>query len=184
MRFAAILGTCLLLPPVHSVDAAAVSRSTQSQENPQSNSSPQDSTERSPNEQQKAPEQSSTPPPTPAPATPPCVQNSQPGSTVKPVCKPAESSGAKTKKHHRSQKAVAAAGTPGETGPPKTVVPNGGTAEPSVDLSPGLSRQQASHQMESTNQLLASSDANLKKIAGRQLSASQQDTVKQVKSYI
>jgi len=38
--------------------------------------------------------------------------------------------------------------------------------------------------MESTNQLLATSDANLKKIAGRQLSESQQDTVKQIKTYM
>jgi len=42
----------------------------------------------------------------------------------------------------------------------------------------------ASRQIESTNQLLAASDTNLKKISGRQLSASQQDTVKQIKSYM
>ena len=35
-----------------------------------------------------------------------------------------------------------------------------------------------------TDQLLASSDANLKKISGRQLSDGQQDTVKQIKSYM
>jgi len=38
--------------------------------------------------------------------------------------------------------------------------------------------------MDSTYQLLVSSDANLKKISGRQLSANQQDTVKQIKSYM
>jgi hypothetical protein len=38
--------------------------------------------------------------------------------------------------------------------------------------------------MDSTYQLLASSDANLKKISGRPLNASQQDTVKQIKSYM
>jgi len=53
-----------------------------------------------------------------------------------------------------------------------------------VALSPDLSPQQASHQIESTDQLLATSDANLKKISGRQLSANQQDTVKQIKSYM
>ena len=73
---------------------------------------------------------------------------------------------------------------PAGSGPTKTVVPNGGTADTTVNLSPGLSPQQASHQIESTNQLLATSDANLKKIAGRQLSANQQDTVKQIKSYM
>jgi len=63
-------------------------------------------------------------------------------------------------------------------------VRNGSAADLTVDLSPGLSPQQASNQTESTNQLLATSDANLKKIAGRQLSPSQQDTVKQINSYI
>ena len=51
-------------------------------------------------------------------------------------------------------------------------------------LSPGLSPQQSSRQIESTKRLLAASDANLKKISGRQLSANQQDTVKQIKSYM
>jgi hypothetical protein len=63
-------------------------------------------------------------------------------------------------------------------------VRNGGVDDPPVDLSPGLSPQQALYQTKSTNDLLATSDANLKKIAGRQLSPGQQDTVKQVKSYI
>jgi len=103
---------------------------------------------------------------------------------MKSGCKPAESTGAKTKKHHRTHKAVAPAGTPAGTGPTKTVVRNGGIADRTVDLSPGLSQQQASRQIESTNQLLATSDANLKKISGRQLSANQQDTVKQIKSYM
>jgi hypothetical protein len=53
-----------------------------------------------------------------------------------------------------------------------------------VDLSPGLSQQQASRQSESTKQLLANSEADLGKISGRQLSANQQDTVKQIKSYL
>jgi uncharacterized protein len=53
-----------------------------------------------------------------------------------------------------------------------------------VDLSPDVNQKQASEQAVRTNQLLASSDANLKKISGRQLSASQGDTVKQIQSYI
>jgi hypothetical protein len=96
-------------------------------------------------------------------------------------CKPAQSAGAKPKKHHPKATVPAA---PAGSGPTKTVVRNGGTADPTVDLSPGVSPQQASHQTESTNQLLAASDANLKKISSRQLSPSQQDTVKQIKSYM
>jgi hypothetical protein len=53
-----------------------------------------------------------------------------------------------------------------------------------VDLSSGATPQETSNQIESTHQLIATSDANLKKILSRQLSANQQDTVKQIKSYI
>ena len=53
-----------------------------------------------------------------------------------------------------------------------------------VDLSPRRNQQQAAQQSENTKQLLAASDANLKKISGRTLSANQQDTVKQIKSYM
>lgn len=38
--------------------------------------------------------------------------------------------------------------------------------------------------MKITYQLLTSSEANLKQVSGRQLSANQQDTVNQIKSYI
>ncbi len=53
-----------------------------------------------------------------------------------------------------------------------------------MDLSPEVNQKQASEQTMRTDQLLASSDANLKKISGRQLSDGQQDTVKQIKSYM
>ena len=134
-------------------------------------------------DQQKAADQASAPSQSPAPASPPCPDNSQPGSSAKSDCKPVASTGSKTKKHHH--KAVASVTTPAaRSDPTKNVVRNGGADDPIVDLSPGLSRQQASSQTESTNQLLAASNANLKKIVGRQLSPSQQDTVKQINSYM
>jgi hypothetical protein len=68
--------------------------------------------------------------------------------------------------------------------PSKTVVRNGGTSDAKVAISPGMSDQQASQKLRNTNQLLSSTDANLKEIAPRQLNASQQDTVKQIKSYV
>ncbi len=55
--------------------------------------------------------------------------------------------------------------------------------EPTVDLS-GLSKQQTDHQVELTNQLLTKTGADLKQISGRQLNPNQQDTVKQIKSYM
>jgi hypothetical protein len=188
MALAAILGLCVLLPwsqarVALSVRAMTVWQSTQPRENQASNSSSQSSSAQPSTDQQKAPDQSAAPPQPPAAAGPPCAENSQPGSSTKSDCKPAESSGTKTKKQHRTQKTGAPPGTTSGNGPTKTVVPNGSTADPTEDPSPSPSPR-ASQQSETTQRLLASSDANLKKISGRQLSASQQDTVKQVESYM
>jgi cytoskeletal protein RodZ len=183
MPLAAILATGLLLAWPHarivpSMHAVTIWQSTQPQDQP-SNSSPQRSPS-PPAEQQETRDQSIAPPPA---ATAPCPEKSQTGSTTKPDCKPAQPAGPKAGKHGRTHKTVAPAGATAETGPTKTVVRNGSAADPTVDLSP-LSQQQASHQIDSINQLLAASDENLKEISGRQFNASQQDTVKQVQSYL
>ena len=185
MPLAAIFGVCLLLSwPQASIvlPATAVWQSAPSKENPPSNS-PAQSSSAQPTEQQKGADQSIAPSQPPA-VTPGCQANSQAGSTAKPDCKPTQS--AKAKKHHETQKVVAPAAPPAPAGttPEKKVVENGGTDEPPVDLSSGVNQKQASEQAKRADELLASSDANLKKISGRQLSASQQDTVKQIKSYM
>ncbi len=183
MALAAILGIFLLLSwpcaSIASVPEMAIGQSTDPQQSQPVNSS---QASQPASDQQKPPEQASAPQ-SPTAGSPSCPDNSQAGSNAKSDCKPPASTGSKTKKHHH--KAVAAAAPPAaRSDPPKNVVRNGGADDPIVDLSPGLSRQQASSQMESTNQLLAASNANLKKIAGRQLSPSQQDTVKQINSYM
>jgi hypothetical protein len=53
-----------------------------------------------------------------------------------------------------------------------------------VDISPGVSEQQASQQRESTNGLLAKTDENLKIVASRPPNAAQQDTVSQIERYV
>jgi len=184
MPLAAILGVCLLLLlPQASIALAATAdwQSAPSKENQPSNSAAQSSAAQQATEQQKDPDQS-TAPSQPQAAAPGCQANSQPGSTANPDCKPATP--AKTKKHPATHKSQAPASKPTGTTPATTVVKNGGTVEPTVDLSPEVNQKQASEQTVRTNQLLASSDANLKKISGRQLSASQQDTVKQIQSYM
>jgi hypothetical protein len=185
MPLAAILGVCLLLPWPQAnlvAPATAVWQSAPVKENQPSNSPAQSSAAQQATEQQKGPDQSTTPSQPPA-AAPSCPENSQPGSTAKPDCKLKQST--KTKKHHETHKAVApAAPAPAGTTPEKKVVKDGGTDEPTVDLSSGVNQKQASEQAKRAEELLASSDANLKKISGRQLSASQQDTVKQIKSYM
>lgn len=109
----------------------------------------------------------------------PCSNTSQQGSSSTANC---QSTGkkAETKKH---RKPVAPATTPNDT-PTKTVVRNGSTSEPTVEISPEMSQQQATRQAQDTNQLLAATDANLKRISSRTLSASQQDTVQQIKNYM
>jgi hypothetical protein len=67
--------------------------------------------------------------------------------------------------------------------PPKKVIRNGGSTEPSIQLSGGTVGEQASQQR-STEELTAASQENLKKIAGLQLTASQQETVSQIKQFM
>jgi hypothetical protein len=67
--------------------------------------------------------------------------------------------------------------------PPKKVVRNGGSSEPTVQLTGGTPAEQAIHQS-STNQLTAATEENLKKIAGRQLNPSQQEMVSQIKQFM
>jgi hypothetical protein len=47
-----------------------------------------------------------------------------------------------------------------------------------------MSDQQAQHQRETVNQLLATTDANLKKISGRQLTPAQQSMLGQINAYV
>jgi hypothetical protein len=67
--------------------------------------------------------------------------------------------------------------------PPKKVVKNGGSEEPSIQLVGGTNADQASQQR-STEQLTTATDENLKKLTGRQLTPAQQDMVNQVKQFM
>ena len=73
--------------------------------------------------------------------------------------------------------------TPGPCTPSKVVVRQGGTSEPSIQLAGGPADQTA-HQRDAANQILGSADANLKKIAGHQLSSNQQDMVNQIRQFM
>lgn len=68
--------------------------------------------------------------------------------------------------------------------PPKVVVKNGGTDEPTVELKGNTTAAQASYERYTTDQLTAGTEENLNKIAGRQLTPSQQDTIKQIKEFM
>jgi hypothetical protein len=59
-------------------------------------------------------------------------------------------------------------------------VRHGGTSEPSIQLA----GDQPPKERDVTNQLLSATDANLRKLEGRQLSANQQDMVSQVRQFM
>jgi len=67
--------------------------------------------------------------------------------------------------------------------PTKIIVRQGGTAEPTIQLAGGPGGDQAVQQRNAVNQMLGSTDANLKKIEGHTLAASEQDTVNQIHQF-
>jgi hypothetical protein len=68
--------------------------------------------------------------------------------------------------------------------PSKVIVQQGGTSDPGVALAGGTTGNQASPQRDAANQMLGSTEENLKKIAGRQLSSDQQDMVNQIRQFM
>jgi hypothetical protein len=127
--------------------------------------------------EKSAPEQS---PPAPEPPAPTPTQEPQKAPPAALPKKPESTAKAAPKKRRR-RKHVAAKP---DSAPEKKVVKNGGTADPAVQLAPGVSNEQASRQRQSTTQLLATTDTNLKQLASRQLSETQQDSVSQIRKYM
>ncbi len=113
-------------------------------------------------------------PPATAPSTQPAhdAQQGQAKSSEAPAR--TKNKIARTKKHKPARSAV--------SGPRKIVVRDGGTSEPRTQLSP--TSQQAMDTRQNTDQLLASTQANLKSMSGRTLSANQQATVDQIKMFV
>jgi hypothetical protein len=170
MSLAMILGVCSLVvstPGVWpAVQAPLIAQVTPAQQNPSSSESQQNPVQ--PTEQRTDPAQIQSP------APPAVVEKAPAKTTTSPKATP--------KKHPRRKKPVVA--PPATEGPTKVIVKNGGAPDPSVQLSPGVSADQASHQRQSTDLLLSTTESNLKAAEGRQLNANQQDMVNQVHEYI
>jgi hypothetical protein len=64
------------------------------------------------------------------------------------------------------------------------VVREGGADEPTVQLSPGMTREQAGRQRQRTEQLLDATENNLRQLAGRSFNQNQQDTIAQIHNYM
>ena len=104
----------------------------------------------------------------PATSTSPASDTSQPAATGPDAAGKGETQ-------------TAQASAPVVCPPPKIVVRQGGTADPSIQLAGGAGGDQATRLR--ANQMLAATEENLKKIAGRQLAANQQDMLNQVHQF-
>jgi len=188
MPLATILVLSAILGPwlagVVPIAQATAVQQTQPQEAPPAGS-PQETSSQEPSkpaEQEPKPDQSAAPQQLPAPAPASSEQPEKPqldSAAKNPTGKTTSSTGKKTRKHNKHKPTA----QPGP-GPTKTVVRDGSTSDPAVQINPSLSEEQASHQRQNTTQLLATTDANLKKMSGRGLSSGQQDTVDQIRKYM
>lgn len=189
MYLAAILGFCVLTPPsvavlVPPAQLLLLAQDSQPPADAPPSAAPQEPAPAPAGAAQEPPQsggetKSETPPPqtAPAPDTAPQTPKAKPEASPK-----APPSKAKTAAKKRRRKHTASA-TPGAA-PEKKVVRNGGTTDPVVQLAPGMSAEQASSQLQSTTQLLSTTDANLKQISSRQLGQTQQDSVSQIRKYM
>jgi hypothetical protein len=135
-------------------------------------------------------------------------KSSAPSSQAAPATTPAQSSQAPPKPHKRSwhrKKMATATGCPNATDgakssesagatdsqkpsggcpPAKTVVRDGGTSEPTVQLKGTGSTGRGSHQGETAQQLLASTENKLKKAEEQKLNSNQQEMVNQIRQFM
>jgi len=143
------------------------------------------------------------------PAPPPATAPSKSGSSANQESPPSSTVSGAKKRVHKKKPSIApcdASSSAGQAGssnasnapsaqpsgtsatspakdcpPPKIVVRQGGTGEPSIQLA---GSEQASQKRAAANQMLGSTEANLKKIAELQLSDAQKGTVVQIRQFV
>jgi hypothetical protein len=99
-------------------------------------------------------------------------------STKDQAAKKGPASPATNKKHRKHASPPA----PGE--PRRVVVRKGGSDAPTAQLAPGLTEEQARQQRQKTEDLLDSTENNLRQLAQRTLDQNQQDTIAQIRNYM
>ena len=144
--------------------------------------------------QAQAPAQQSSSPaePQPAPATESNAAPQAPSGSVgqskpsePPVPQPGQTPADKNVavlKHRPGHKRAHKKAANSQSG--KVVVRNGGAIEGTPELAPGSGQEQEQHKRENTNQLLATTEANLKSVEGRQLTPAQQSMMEQIRAYL
>ena len=124
----------------------------------------------------------------PTPPEPPVTNNpAEPtttGEKAAPTPKPPALKHRKRKIHHTSSTHRKTPGLGPDGEPSKVVVRNGGAREGSTQLTPAVNPDQAKTQRANTANLLAKADANLKRVAGRQLTPAQQSMVDEINTYM
>jgi len=150
---------------------------------------PRDQVQQSTAPDQKVQEQSQPTVNPPAEPVPPAVNNPAASTTTPekkagPPPKPPVLKHRKHKVHHNSsaREKTPAPNTNGDAG--KVVIRNGGVKEGSAQLTPAVNPAQAKTQLANTASLLAATDANLKRVAGRQLTPAQQSMVNEINTYM
>ena len=156
---------CVDLPAANGTSGIAIVQASQSGQNPQ----PEKPAEQPP----AATNQGKETQPAGQPAAAPCAAKPSASAEQQPPCKTSTA-----KKHHAHKT------SDNGTGSSKTIVRHGSTSDPNVQLGPGVNPQQSSKQSQNAARLLASTDANLAKLGSRTLNSDQQETLKQVKSYM
>ena len=96
--------------------------------------------------------------------------------------KPATGAPAPSAAKRRSRKKKVAPTPGGE--PRKVVIHHGGASEPTAEILPGITPEEAKRQRESSEQLLEASELSLSKLAGRSLDPIQQEMVVQIRQYV
>lgn len=71
-----------------------------------------------------------------------------------------------------------------EDAPRKIVVRQGGAREPAAQIAPGMTPAEATRQRQNAEQLLGSTDDQLKQLVGRTLDTRQQETAGQIRNYM
>jgi len=91
---------------------------------------------------------------------------------------------APAKPKHKGSGAVKPEAPAPDGEPRKIVVRQGSTSEPVAQIFPGMTQEEADRQRAGAEQLLATAEADLKRLSERSLAASQQATIVQIRQYM
>lgn len=95
---------------------------------------------------------------------------------------PSGKSGSTTENTHGAQNLAPKA--PTNCPPKKTIVPLGGTTEPSIELAGAASDDQAARARNAVDQMVTVTENNLKNISNQTMSSSQKDQINQIRQYL